>query len=89
MEHAVNAADTPQTTKIRQEKGQKKQVHFSITLLFSILAVVFPLLCVLTGVLVHKQLLHVYAPEIIVRLGALEFVCIVILALLRRDSKTS
>ena len=81
MEHAVTAGHT--------QPAAKENVHFSITRLFGILAVVFPLLCVLTGVLVHKHILHVYAPEIIVRLAALEFVCIVILAILRRDSQTS
>ena len=85
MEHAVTAGHTQPAAKGKKEK----HVHFSITRLFGILAVVFPLLCVLTGVLVHKHILHVYAPEIIVRLAALEFVCIVILAILRRDSQTS
>ena len=83
MEHAVTAAHT------QHKEKKQKHVHFSITHFFGILAVVFPLLCVLTGVLVHKHILHVYAPEIIVRLAVLEFVCIVILAILHRDSKTS
>lgn len=86
MTHIDTPTYTQDTTKKQKENSRQTS---SVAYFFQVLTIIIPLICVITEILVYKHVLNVYAPEIIVRFAALEFVCIVIFALLHRNRKIS